>query len=832
MFTREFVTHTRDVMDLAWLGDEILASASADGTVRIWQVVEGRELQVLEMGQPVFGITYAPAHNALLSWTSEEYLVWSVASGAIQWQSRLPTTGSLGYRYAAASRRGNLLVMADGPLIDDISFSRGWETTAGAPPGSVSTYANAKVLLLGDSGVGKSGLALVLAGEPFRPTESTHARHIWRMPAAELEDQSREQREILLWDLAGQPGYRLVHQLHLANGTAALILFDSRSETNPLAGIGHWARALQHAQSAGGRQSDLLPTFLVAARTDRGVIGVSGERIAEIIKTFGFRAYLSTSALEGWGIDELRNALLAAIDWSRIPVVISSALFAAVKSFVLDQKAAGVLLAPLATLHAVFLHSPVTGPAAEATPTARTGRDLLELTNAGDDDQGRLRRVFEGCVDRLESAGLVKHLAFGDLLLLQPELIDVYAGAIVNAAREEPDGLGSMMESQVLAVDFRLPEHERITDGQQERLLIIATLEELIRHEIVLREETEEGVQLVFPAAFRRDLPDAEGSTDNAVEFSFEGPVVNVYATLVVRLARSSRFTRVGAWQSAAQFEPESGGLCTVRLVPTDEGCAVLQVGYDRSVAETVRLQFERFVMAHLERRATANTVRRTRLFGCPVCGIRFTAAQVETARNRGRTDIFCPVDEIRVSLEDPYKSLSGSQSSVTREMDASADAARSVAAASSVLRGKEETEDFDVFLCHNAADKTAVRWTAERLRERGILPWLDETELAPGRPWQPELERQISSIRAAAVFVGPGGMGPWQNQEMMAFLREFTARSCPVIPVLLPGAVVPSLPIFLRGMTWVDLRTHDSAGIDLLIWGITGRKPLQLDLT
>ncbi|MGH3888758.1 MAG: toll/interleukin-1 receptor domain-containing protein, partial [Pseudonocardiaceae bacterium] len=148
------------------------------------------------------------------------------------------------------------------------------------------------------------------------------------------------------------------------------------------------------------------------------------------------------------------------------------------------------------------------------------------------------------------------------------------------------------------------------------------------------------------------------------------------------------------------------------------------------------------------------------------------------------------------------------------------------VATASSVIRGKEETEDFDVFLCHNVADKPAVRQTAQRLREHGILPWLDETELPPGRPWQQELERQIANIRAAAVFVGPTGIGPWQNQEMMAFLREFAERDCPVIPVLLPGATAPTLPVFLRGMTWVNLSEEDPAAIERLVWGITGRKP------
>ena len=80
-----------------------------------------------------------------------------------------------------------------------------------------------------------------------------------------------------------------------------------------------------------------------------------------VVEEFGFRALHSTSAREGTGVAELREAALAAIDWSRIPVVTSSVLFAAVKSFVLDQKAAGSLLTPLSALHAAFRTAPVTG---------------------------------------------------------------------------------------------------------------------------------------------------------------------------------------------------------------------------------------------------------------------------------------------------------------------------------------------------------------------------------------------------------------------------------------------------------------------------------------
>jgi GTPase SAR1 family protein len=798
-----------------------LATCAIDRTIQLWHISQEqtRQLRVLEAETWVYGISYSSALDCLMAWTENRYLAWSVPTWEILLQEELPFAPGPRSRCVSASPNSDLIAKVTGPDAGDIAISHGWGGDRDAPPNSVSTYANAKVLMLGDSGVGKSGLAMVLAREPFQPTESTHARRIWKMPAPEPTEGTGAQREILLWDLAGQPGYRIVHQLHLGDGAVALILFDSRSETAPLAGVGYWARALQHAQAA---RSDALPTFLVGARTDRGVVGVSDERVTDVVTEFGFRDYLTTSAKEGWGVEELRTAVLDAIDWNRIPMVTSSALFAAAKSFVLDQKAEGTILTPLASLLAAFLGAPVTGPAAEAAPDAKVGRDLLDSEPGS--DQTQLRGVFEGCVARLESAGLVKRLAFGDLVLLQPELIDVYAGAIVNAARDEPDGLGSMLEERVLDVDFRLPEQERITDRQQEKLLIIATLEELTRHEIVLREATEDGVQLVFPAAFRRDLPDAAEPADNTVEFTFDGPVVNIYVTLVVRLARSDRFTRRGAFQAAAQFEADAGGTCTLHLTRSDEGRGALQAGYSGNIADVVRFQFERFVMAHLERRATPGTVRRVRLYRCPDCGTRFSTEQVEAAVGRGRTSLLCPVDETRVPLEDSYEALSQAQDAVAREMDASADAARGIAAASSVIMGKKETTDFDVFLCHNSDDKPAIRRTAQRLREHGILPWLDEAELIPGRPWQEELESQIGHIRAAAVFVGPGGVGPWQNQEIRAFLSEFIDRQCPVIPVLLPEAATPELPVFLRRMTWVDLGKAD--GIERLIWGITGRKP------
>ena len=159
--------------------------------------------------------------------------------------------------------------------------------------------------------------------------------------------------------------------------------------------------------------------------------------------------------------------------------------------------------------------------------------------------------------------------------------------------------------------------------------------------------------------------------------------------------------------------------------------------------------------------------------------------------------------------------------------MAQAADASRDEATAASVVEGKRATGSFDVFLCHNNADKQAIVGIGERLMLRGILPWLDQWEIAPGQRWQRELDRQLKNVKSAAIFLGRSGIGPWQDQEQEALVRQFVSRNCPVIPVILPGCrAVPELPSFLEGFHWVDFRKAEPDPMEQLIWGVTGRRP------
>lgn len=135
--------------------------------------------------------------------------------------------------------------------------------------------------------------------------------------------------------------------------------------------------------------------------------------------------------------------------------------------------------------------------------------------------------------------------------------------------------------------------------------------------------------------------------------------------------------------------------------------------------------------------------------------------------------------------------------------------------------------QTFDVFMCHNSEDKDDVRQMNNQLKKHGIKTWFDEEQLPPGRLWQDLLEEQIEQIKTAAVFVGNNGIGPWQHIEIRAFLQEFVRRRCPVIPIVLPDcSKVPKLPLFLSQLTWVDFRKIKPDPIQMLLWGITGKKP------
>src|SRR4029077_11389269 len=140
----------------------------------------------------------------------------------------------------------------------------------------------------------------------------------------------------------------------------------------------------------------------------------------------------------------------------------------------------------------------------------------------------------------------------------------------------------------------------------------------------------------------------------------------------------------------------------------------------------------------------------------------------------------------------------------------------------------------FHVFLSHSSADKPAVEELARRLAKEGIQAWLDKWNLIPGDPWQPALEKALADSETCAVFVGPSGFGPWQNEEMRAAIDRRVSdskRRFRVIPVLLPGAERAersSLRTFLVATTLVEFpdSLDDQFAFPRLVCRIQGNEP------
>jgi WD40 repeat protein len=780
--------------------------ASCSDVVQVWDAVSGAEVAVLEWpGGGVGSVRFSPSGEFLASQSSDEVRLWRCRDWGCVAIAPPNSAGNIGgldfHPVRPVLAMKNLRDRTNDCFRIDYDLLRG----AAIAPGSCR-YVNAKVVLLGDTGVGKSGLGLVLSGQPYQKTDSTHGRNVWTFDTSTVEvpGGGEQTREVMLWDLAGQPGYRMVHQLHLNEVAVALVVFDSRSETDPFSGVKHWVRALNQARLLEGAAAVPVKCYLVAARADRGGIPVTAERLRAMVRDLGLDGFFETSARESWQVTELEQAIRNGIAWDALPMVSSSELFDSIKGFLLEEKKQRRLLSTADDLFRGFLRE-----------------------HGGSAGNNELRVSFETCIGRVESRGLVRRLHFGDLVLLQPELLDAYASAIVEAAKQEPDGLGFIPEEEALAGRFRLAESERVPNREQEKLLLIATVEELLRHEIALKEMTDRGVDLVFPSQFTRERPDTPEIPGTAVTFTFDGPLHSVYATLAVRLSQSRLFKRRDMWQNAASYAATVGGACGIHLREIEEGRGELALFYDEQVGDVVRIQFEAYVSEHLQLRALPGTVSLRRTLACAACGYVLPNELIRRRRERGAATIRCPDCEMSVISLLDAESPSPAGAAVA-EMNRNADEGRDQNVAATRLKGKIETRDYDVFLCYNSKERQAVEAIGERLKEHGILPWLDVWEMQAGDLWQKVLEKQLKSIKSAAVFIGPNGPGPWQDLEVMALLQQFgkPGRGRRIIPVILEGRKSsPRFPPFLGLWHAVDMREPKPDPFQQLVGGITREK-------
>ena len=333
------VGHTGGVECVAYSSDQRYAlSAARDNTVRMWDLETGRCLRVLE-GHPnlVRSVAWSSkGHLALSGGDDSTVRLWDmrtgrclrISKGHLSWV--VTVAWSPDQRCAWSGDKLGLVQMWD--LAEIISEAGAAEQDASTLPPLLdqNQYTNAKVLLVGDTGVGKSGLAGRLVHKQFVPTKSSHARkaHVLESKIVKEPSGVSLHQETVLWDLAGQPAYRLVHQLSLEDAAIACVLFDCRHETNPFEGATYWSRVLDQA-----RTNTPIRKLLIASRIDVGGLPAGKDRIEAFARENGFVQFIPTSASTGEGCDELVEAIRQGIPWNQLPKVTTTFILAAIRDY-------------------------------------------------------------------------------------------------------------------------------------------------------------------------------------------------------------------------------------------------------------------------------------------------------------------------------------------------------------------------------------------------------------------------------------------------------------------------------------------------------------------
>jgi small GTP-binding protein len=487
---------------------------------------------------------------------------------------------------------------------------------------TTTRYTTAKLILVGDSGVGKTGLGWRLAHNEFKEQSSTHGQQFWPIPDLGLTLEDGTQCEAVLWDLAGQPIYGQVHALFLDNIDTALILFDPTTRLEPLKGVTTWIENLKG-------KDKLPPSILVGARTDRGQPTLSREELDKFCQEKGITGgYISTSAVDGSGIDELFERLSVLIPWEEMVTTVTTRTFKRIKDYILalKEKPNG---------HSVLVNA----------------TRLRQQLQASDPFWEFSEAELITAVSHLENHGYVtilKSVSGEAHILLAPDLLPNLVASIVLKADNDPNELGSVSESELLQGSHAFAELQGL-DQDEQRILLDAAVLRLIENNICFRENVEGNILLIFPALIKqkRPLHDTTPTTDD-ITYVVRGQIENLYASLVVRLSYSPSFTCINQWQNEAQFQSQDGHICGFRFKQEQEGEIKLVLNYSSGIPEAKKLEFESLFQQLIDKSEV--TVTPYPPIYCPNGHIQ-ERETVEKRQQSGKDHLFCNECGERVKL-------------------------------------------------------------------------------------------------------------------------------------------------------------------------------------
>lgn len=153
-----------------------------------------------------------------------------------------------------------------------------------------------KVVLVGDTQVGKSSILNRFVDENFKPeTNSTIGAAFY----VKLVDTQKERIRLQLWDTAGQEKYRSLAPMYYRQAQVALIVYDVTSRQS-FDSIEKWRDEIEE------KAQECVYIVLVANKIDCEDDRVISSNMGEAkTKELGINLYHETSAMNGTGINKM-----------------------------------------------------------------------------------------------------------------------------------------------------------------------------------------------------------------------------------------------------------------------------------------------------------------------------------------------------------------------------------------------------------------------------------------------------------------------------------------------------------------------------------------------